>query len=64
MPKGPQGQTIREELMTARETVLRQIEILETPFRSYDQYPEGVAMLRAKLAEIDECLAQMEPDHT
>lgn len=63
MPKGPQDQSVREELLAARANVLRQIEILESPLRFYDQYPEGVAKLRATLAELDACLAKQEPDH-
>lgn len=62
MPKGPQGQAEREELIAAREQIKRQIEILENPLRFYDRYPEGVAKLRATLAEIENCLAQMELD--
>lgn len=63
MPKEPQGQTEREDLIAAREQIKRQIETLENPLRSYDLYPEGVAKLRATLAEIEHCLAQMEEDH-
>ena len=54
--------TWREELIEARERIKRQIEILQTPIRSYDYYPEGIAKLRVTLAEIESCLAEMGPD--
>jgi hypothetical protein len=50
---------LRQELIAARERVVKQIEILRNPMRSYDQYPEGIAKLQKTLAEIDEALAQM-----
>jgi hypothetical protein len=49
----------REELIEARERIRRQIEILESPARFYDTYPEGIAKLRATLAEIESCLAEL-----
>ena len=49
----------RQELIAAREK--HQIEILENPIRFYDHYPEGIAKLRASLAEIERCLAALEP---
>lgn len=52
--------SIREELIQAREQIKRQIEILENPTRFYDGYPEGVAKLRATLAEIESSLAELE----
>jgi len=53
------AQSSRAELMKARERIKRQIEILQNPIRFYDQYPEGIAKLRATLAEIEKCLAEM-----
>ena len=58
MPKGPQGQTEREELIAARAQIARQLEILERPLRLTDEYPLMVAKLRTMLDEIDQCLAQ------
>ena len=50
----------RQELIDARENIKRQIEILQNPIRFYDTYPEGIAKLRATLAEIESCLADMD----
>ena len=52
-------QATRAELIEAREQIKRQIEILENPIRSYDSYPQGVAKLKAALAEIESCLAKL-----
>ena len=56
--------TTRAELLAARETLKRQIDVLENPMRAIDAYPQGAAKLRAALAEIEDCLAQMEGDET
>jgi hypothetical protein len=50
---------LRQQLMEARETVVRQIEILQNPIRFYDKYPEGITKLRNTLAEIEEALAHL-----
>ena len=52
--------TTRAELLAARETLKRQIEVLENPMRRMDVYPQGIAKLRATLAEIEDCLAQID----
>jgi hypothetical protein len=52
----------RQELIEARENVKRQIERLQNPLRPYDQYPEGVAKLRATLGEIERCIAELGTD--
>ena len=52
-------QSTRAELIEARERIKRHIEILENPMRASDAYPEGVAKLRATLAEIESCLAEI-----
>ena len=52
-------QTTRKELIEARERIKRQMEILETPTRFYDSYPEGIGKLRALLTEIEGCLAEL-----
>lgn len=53
-------QPTRAELIEARDSIKRQIEILQYPIRFYDTYPEGIAKLRATLAEIESCLAQID----
>ncbi len=57
---GEDEKAVRAELLEAREQIRRQIEILENPIRFYDTYPEGIAKLRATLAEIERCLAGIE----
>ena len=52
-------ETTRAELIEAREHIKRQIEVLENPIRFPDNYPEGVAKLRATLTEIESCLTEM-----
>jgi hypothetical protein len=48
----------REELIAATDLLKRQIEILENSGR----YPEAVTKLRAELAELEGCVAEMESD--
>jgi hypothetical protein len=48
----------REELIAAIEPLKRQIEILASSGR----HPEAVTKLRAALAEIEGCVAEMESD--
>ena len=50
----------RIQLIDARDNLKRQIEILQSPMRFSDVYPEGIAKLRATLAEIESCLADMD----
>ena len=56
---GDDDKATRSQLIEAREQIKRQIEILENPIRFSDRYPEGVAKLRATLAEIESCLAEL-----
>lgn len=52
----------RQELVEARDRIMRQIEILENPIRTFDAYPEGIARMRATLAEIEKRLAELTPE--
>jgi prefoldin subunit 5 len=58
MPKGPQGHSNRQELIAAADQIKRQIEALE----SSQRYPKAIPKLRAALAEIEDCVAEMESD--
>ncbi|MGH7023184.1 MAG: hypothetical protein ACREEB_06285 [Caulobacteraceae bacterium] len=60
----PRKKSRREELIEARETVRRQIEILRNPARGRDFTPlsrQLVADLRATLRELETCLADLGP---
>jgi len=60
----PGRKTRREQLIEARATVRRQIEILRNPARGRDFTPLSarlVADLKATLKEIEACLADLGP---
>jgi hypothetical protein len=50
----------REELLEAREQLQRQLAFVANPIRAIDRNPQLVAKLEAMIAEIEDCLSELD----